>query len=111
MTERAARGSLTGRWSARAGSPNIRGALTIEQDLPAGTKLWLAPAGPAPRPAARNSCPWSLQWPAAGPGSADVDALMPRGPSQRANSATCRWRTAAPWRGAERAPPGPGRAF
>lgn len=42
MSERVARGSLTGRWAPHAGSPNIRGSLTLEQDLPAGTKLWLA---------------------------------------------------------------------
>jgi hypothetical protein len=42
MSERAARGSLTGRWAPRAGRPNLRGAITIEQDLPAGSKLWLA---------------------------------------------------------------------
>jgi hypothetical protein len=40
---RAARGSLTGRWTARADSlPNLRGAITLERDLPAGSKLWLS---------------------------------------------------------------------
>jgi len=43
MTERAARGSLSGRWQARTdGSPNIRGGLTLEQALPAGAKLWVS---------------------------------------------------------------------
>jgi hypothetical protein len=38
---RAARGSIAG--SSRADNrPNMRGALTLEQDLPASTKLWLA---------------------------------------------------------------------
>ena len=42
MIQRAGRGSLTGRWEPRPGScPNIRGGITIERDLPAGTKLWL----------------------------------------------------------------------
>lgn len=37
------RGSLTGRWTARDDRlPNLRGALTIEEDIPAGTKLWLS---------------------------------------------------------------------
>jgi hypothetical protein len=40
---RAARGSLSGRWAARADNlPNMRGAITLECDLRAGTKLWLA---------------------------------------------------------------------
>ncbi len=42
MTERVGRGSLTGRWEPRPGAePNIRGGITIERDLRAGTKLWL----------------------------------------------------------------------
>jgi len=42
MSERAARGSLYGRWAARGdGKPNMLGAITIERDLPAGSKLWL----------------------------------------------------------------------
>jgi hypothetical protein len=42
-TTRAGRGSLAGRWLARAdGAPNFKGGLTIEQALPAGAKLWLA---------------------------------------------------------------------
>jgi hypothetical protein len=41
-TARAARGSLSGRWSPRTdGWPNLRGAITLERDLPAGSKLWL----------------------------------------------------------------------
>jgi hypothetical protein len=40
---RAARGSLSGRWSSRADRlPNLRGAITVECDLKAGSKLWLA---------------------------------------------------------------------
>jgi hypothetical protein len=40
---RAARGSIAGSSAPRADNrPNMRGALTIEQDLPAGTKLWLS---------------------------------------------------------------------
>jgi hypothetical protein len=40
---RAARGSLTGRWKATGDNrPNIRGHLTLEQDLPAGTTLHVA---------------------------------------------------------------------
>ena len=39
---RAGRGTLTGRWKTRPGfSPNIRGGITIERDLPANTRLWL----------------------------------------------------------------------
>jgi hypothetical protein len=42
MTDRVARGSLSGRWSPRGdGAPNLTGAVTIERDLPKGTKLWL----------------------------------------------------------------------
>ena len=42
MAERVGRGSLTGRWQPRPGAcPNIRGGITIERDLPAGTQLWL----------------------------------------------------------------------
>jgi len=42
MADRAGRGSLTGRWEPRPGAcPNIRGGITIERDLPAGTELWL----------------------------------------------------------------------
>ena len=42
MTERVGKGSLTGRWQPRPGAcPNIRGGITIERDLRAGTKLWL----------------------------------------------------------------------
>jgi hypothetical protein len=42
VTERAGRGSVAGRWEPRPGScPNIRGGITIERDLAAGTKLWL----------------------------------------------------------------------
>lgn len=40
---RAARGSLGGRWTPRADRrPNLTGAITLEQALPAGTKLWLS---------------------------------------------------------------------
>jgi hypothetical protein len=41
---RAGRGSLTGRWPPRADKlPNLRGSITLEQPLPAGTThLWLA---------------------------------------------------------------------
>jgi hypothetical protein len=40
---RVGRGSLTGKWEARPGAcPNIRGGITIERDLRAGTKLWLS---------------------------------------------------------------------
>jgi hypothetical protein len=40
---RVGRGSLTGRWEPRPGGPpNIRGGITIERDLPANTRLWLA---------------------------------------------------------------------
>jgi hypothetical protein len=40
---RAAIGSIAGSSAARADrGPNMRGAITIEQDLPAGTKLWLS---------------------------------------------------------------------
>jgi hypothetical protein len=40
---RAARGSIAGSSAPRADNrPNMRGALTIEQDLPAGTKVWLS---------------------------------------------------------------------
>jgi hypothetical protein len=40
---RAARGSIAGSSAPRADDrPNMRGALTVEQDIPAGTKLWLA---------------------------------------------------------------------
>jgi hypothetical protein len=39
---RVGQGSLTGRWKPRPGaSPNIRGGITIERDLPANTRLWL----------------------------------------------------------------------
>jgi hypothetical protein len=39
---RVGRGTLTGRWKPRPGSsPNIRGGITIERDLPANTRLWL----------------------------------------------------------------------
>ena len=39
---RAARGSLTGRFTRRDdGLPNLRGAITIEVDLKAGSKLWV----------------------------------------------------------------------
>jgi hypothetical protein len=42
MAERVGRGSLTGRWKPGAeASPNIRGGITIDRDLPAGTRLWL----------------------------------------------------------------------
>jgi hypothetical protein len=41
MTERAGIGSLSGRWEPRRRGPNIRGGITIERGLPAGTKLWL----------------------------------------------------------------------
>ena len=41
MAERVGRGSLTGRWEPRPGAHlNIRGGISIERDLPAGTKLW-----------------------------------------------------------------------
>ena len=40
MAEPVGRGSLTGRWQRRSGAcPNIRGGITIERDLRAGTKL------------------------------------------------------------------------
>ena len=40
---RAAIGSIAGSSAPRADRrPNMRGALTIEADLPAGTKLWLS---------------------------------------------------------------------
>jgi hypothetical protein len=40
---RAAIGSIAGSSAPRADNrPNMRGAITIEQDLQAGTKLWLA---------------------------------------------------------------------
>jgi hypothetical protein len=40
---RAAIGSIAGSSAARADTrPNMRGALTLERDLPAGTRLWLA---------------------------------------------------------------------
>jgi hypothetical protein len=40
---RAARGSIAGSSAPRANNaPNMRGAMTVEQDLPAGTKLWLS---------------------------------------------------------------------
>jgi hypothetical protein len=40
---RAARGSIAGSSAPRADNrPNMRGALTVEQDLPAGTRLWLS---------------------------------------------------------------------
>jgi len=43
MAERVGRGSLTGTWEPRPGAcPNIRGGITIDRDLRAGTKLWLA---------------------------------------------------------------------
>ncbi len=43
MPPRVARGSLSGRWPPRGdGHPNLTGAITIEQALPAGTKLWLS---------------------------------------------------------------------
>ena len=42
MAEPVGRGSLTGRWQPRPeGCSNIRGRITIERDLRAGTKLWL----------------------------------------------------------------------
>ena len=42
MAELVGRGSLTGRWQPRPGTcPNIRGGITIERALPAGSKLWL----------------------------------------------------------------------
>jgi hypothetical protein len=52
MTERAARGSLSGQWQSRSdGRPNVEGVLTIERDLPAGTVLhrtgWTRSAGAA----------------------------------------------------------------
>jgi hypothetical protein len=40
---RAARGSIAGSSAPRSDNgPNMRGALTVEQDIPAGTKLWLS---------------------------------------------------------------------
>lgn len=40
---RAAIGSIAGSSQPRANNgPQYRGAITIEQDLPAGTKLWLS---------------------------------------------------------------------
>ena len=42
MAKRVGQGSLTGRWQPRPGArPNIRGGITIDRDLRAGTKLWL----------------------------------------------------------------------
>jgi hypothetical protein len=42
MAERVGRGSLSGTWGPPTGAcPNIRGGITIERDLRAGTKLWL----------------------------------------------------------------------
>lgn len=42
MAERAGRGSLSGRWAPTSDAfPNMRGAITVERDLPAGTRLWL----------------------------------------------------------------------
>lgn len=42
MAKRVGRGSLTGTWQPRMGAcPNIRGGITIERDLRAGTRLWL----------------------------------------------------------------------
>jgi hypothetical protein len=42
MANHVGKGSLTGRWEPRPGAcPNIRGGITIEHALPAGTKLWL----------------------------------------------------------------------
>ena len=39
---RVGKGSLTGRWEPRLGGcPNIRGGITIDRNLRAGTKLWL----------------------------------------------------------------------
>jgi hypothetical protein len=39
---RAGRGSLSGRWQACGDhAPNLRGSITIERDVPAGTRLWL----------------------------------------------------------------------
>ena len=44
MPERAGRGSLTGSWPARTADqrPNMRGTITIERALPAGSRLWVA---------------------------------------------------------------------
>ena len=44
MNGRIGRGSLTGTWPARTVDrlPNLRGIITIERDLPAGTRLWLS---------------------------------------------------------------------
>jgi len=40
---RAAVGSIAGSSAARADNrPNMRGAMTVERDLKAGTRLWLA---------------------------------------------------------------------
>ncbi len=34
---------MTGRWAGRDDrAPNVRGCITIERDLPAGTMLWLS---------------------------------------------------------------------
>ena len=42
MSDRAARGSLTGRWAPRAdGRPNLTGAITLERDMKTGERLWL----------------------------------------------------------------------
>ena len=42
MAKRVGKGTLTGQWQPRPGAcPNIRGGITIEQALKAGTKLWL----------------------------------------------------------------------
>ena len=39
---RVGKGSLTGHWKPRPGAcPNIRGGITIERDLRAGSRLWL----------------------------------------------------------------------
>ena len=42
QVRRVGKGSLTGSWKSRPGAcPNIRGGITIERALPAGSKLWL----------------------------------------------------------------------
>ncbi len=42
MTECAGRGCLTGRWRARDNKwPNLRGAITLERDMAAGSRLWV----------------------------------------------------------------------
>jgi hypothetical protein len=60
QAERVARAVV--RWTPRGDRhPNLPGAITIEQALPAGCKLRLS-GWTRRRPARMNSCPWSRQW-------------------------------------------------